>query len=183
MADPGFFPFPILQTTGLVLRQVVLADVPEILFLRSNDQVMQYIDREKAKTVEEAAIFIQGIIDLYEKSDALMWGISLPENPEKLIGTIGYWHMQKEHYRAEIGYTLHPAYWNRGFISEAIPAVVAYAFGPMQLHSIEARIGPENGASARVLEKAGFTKDGYFKEDYYFKGVFKDTAVYSIVKP
>ena len=181
MSDPGFVPFPELKTQRLFLRQVGLSDTPEILFLRSNDQVMQFICREKTKTAEEAAAFLQTIIDMYEKNEALMWAITLEAQPEKLIGTVGYWHMQKEHFRAELGYTLHPDHWKKGIMNESIRAVISYGFGPMQLHSIEARISPENTASANVLEKTGFTKDGYFKEDYYFQGKFKDTAIYSIV--
>lgn len=181
MPDPGFFPFPEIKTQRLLLRQVVLLDTPEILFLRSNDKVMQFIDREKAKTSEEAAAFIQHIIDLYEKNEAIMWAINLAENPQQLIGTIGFWHMQKEHFRAELGYTLHPDHWKKGIMKEAIISVNNYGFGPMQLHSIEARISPENTASAKVLEKTGFAREGYFKEDYYFQGKFKDTGVYSIV--
>ena len=181
MPDPGFFPFPEIKTQRLFLRQVALSDTREILFLRSNEQVMHFIDREKTKTSEEAAAFLQTIIDQYQKNEALMWAITLADQPEKLIGTVGYWHMQKEHFRAELGYTLHPDHWKKGIMNESIRAVISYGFGPMQLHSIEARINPDNLASANVLEKTGFSRDGYFKEDYYFQGRFKDTAIYSIV--
>ena len=181
MADPGFFPFPEIKTSRLLLRRVTLADSPEILFLRSDDSVMKYIDREKTKTLEEAEAFIQQIIDLYDKNEALMWAISLLERPEKLLGTIGYWRMQKAHFRAELGYVLDPAQWNKGIMKEAIQCVIEYAFGPMQLHSIEARINPDNLASAAVLEKSGFIREAYFREDYCFRGKFIDTAVYSLV--
>ena len=181
MADPGFFPFPEIKTPRLLLRCVTLADAPEIFFLRSDDSVMKYIDREKTKTLEEAEIFIQHIIDMYNRNEALMWGISLLEEPAKLIGTIGFWRMQKEHYRAELGYILHPGQWNKGIMKEAIHTVTKYAFGLMELHSIEARINTGNMASAAVLERSGFVREAYFKEDFYFRGKFIDTAVYSLV--
>ena len=44
----------------------------------------------------------------------------MKEAPGKLIGYIGYWRMKKEHYRAEIGYALHPAFWKKGIMKEAI---------------------------------------------------------------
>ena len=181
MAQPGFSPFPEIRTNRLLLRRVALTDAPEILFLRSDDSVLQYIDREKAKTIEEAETFIQSIIDMHEKEEALMWVICLLEEPGKLVGTIGFWHMLKEHYRAEVGYVLHPDHWNKGIMKEAMQAVINYAFGPMQLHSIEARINPDNIASAAVLEKTGYIREAYFKEDYCFRGKFMDTAVYSLV--
>ena len=124
MAQPGFSPFPEIRTNRLLLRRVALTDAPEILFLRSDDSVLQYIDREKAKTIEEAETFIQSIIDMHEKEEALMWVICLLEEPGKLVGTIGFWHMLKEHYRAEVGYVLHPNHWNKGIMKEAMQAVI-----------------------------------------------------------
>ena len=56
--------------------------------------------------------------------------------------------MKKEHYRAEIGYALHPAFWKKGIMKEAILAVVDYGFNKMHLHSIEANINADNIASA-----------------------------------
>ena len=181
MADPGFSPFPEIRTRRLLLRRPVLTDTPGILFLRSNDSVMEFIDREKTKTLEEAEAFLLRINEMYDKNEGLMWVIALIEEPEKLIGTIGFWRFLKEHYRAEVGYTLQPSHWNKGIMKEALREVTSYAFGPMQLHSIEARINPANLASATVLEKTGFIREAYFKEDFYFKGGFIDTAVYSLV--
>ena len=182
MSQPGFCPFPEIITSRLLLRQLSMNDVPEFLELRSNDQVMQYIDREKTKTREEAELLLKTIIERYEKNEGLLWVITLLSDSEKkLIGTIGFWQILQEHYRAELGYLLHPSWWNKGIMKEAIQSATSYGFGPMQLHSIEARINPENAASAAILEKSGFTREAYFKEDYFFQGKFMDTAVYSLL--
>ena len=101
------------------------------------------------------------------------------DDPGKLLGSICYWRMQKEHYRAEIGYALHPGSWRKGIMKEAILEVIAYGFSTLQLHSIEARINPANMASAAILESTGFVREAYFKEDFFFRGKFGDTAVYS----
>ena len=183
MVDPGFSPFPEIKTPRLLLRCLTLADAPEILFLRSDDNVMQYIDKEKTQSLEEAKAFIRRIIDMYDVNESLMWAICLLDQPEKLIGTICFWRIQKEHFRAEVGYTLHPSYWKKGIMKEALLLVTVYGFGTMQLHSIEARINPKNRASAALLEKTGFCREAYFKEDYFFRGKFKDTAIYSLLAP
>jgi ribosomal-protein-alanine N-acetyltransferase len=52
----------------------------------------------------------------------------------------------------------------------------------MQLHSIEAHINPANAPSAALLEKKGFIREAYFKEDYFFRGQFFDSAVYSLLQ-
>jgi ribosomal-protein-alanine N-acetyltransferase len=51
----------------------------------------------------------------------------------------------------------------------------------MNLHSIEAVVNPKNMASIRVLEKLGFVREAYFKENYYVKDKFFDTAIYSLL--
>jgi [ribosomal protein S5]-alanine N-acetyltransferase len=57
--------------------------------------------------------------------------------------------------------------------------VLKYGFVKMGLHSVEARINPDNIPSASVLESTGFVKEAYFKEDFFHRGTFGDTAVYS----
>ena len=108
-----------------------------------------------------------------------MWAITLKENPSKAIGSICFWRMLKEHYRAEIGYALDPAYWRKGIMKETILKTLDYGFSTLGLHSIEARINPHNIASASVLESTGFVREAYFKEDFFRRGAFEDTAVYS----
>ncbi len=109
-----------------------------------------------------------------------MWAITLRENPGKLMGTICYWRFQKENYRAEIGYVLHPHFWKKGIMKEAILKVIEYGFTVMQLHSIEALINPANIASAAILNSTGFVQEAYFKEDFFYLDRFFDTAVYSL---
>jgi len=181
MLEPNFSPFPEIRTERLILRCLNKADAPELLFLRSDDEVMKYIDREKTKTVEEAEAFVEKILQNLDINEGIMWAIALQEAPDTLIGTIGYWRLIKQHYRAELGYMLHPAHWNKGIMKEAVMAAIDYGFKTMNLHSIEAHINPENVASGLVLEKTGFVREAYFREDYFFKGRFIDSAIYSLL--
>ncbi|HMJ48366.1 MAG TPA: GNAT family N-acetyltransferase [Ferruginibacter sp.] len=182
MLEPVFSPFPGLITERLILRSIERTDAPEILFLRSDDAVMQFIDREKTKSLEEAEAFINKIKTAAETNEGIMWAIALIDQPNVLIGTIGFWRLIKQHYRAEVGYMLHPDHWNKAIMKEALQAVIKYGFETMKLHSIEAHINPRNVASGVLLEKCGFTREAYFKEDYYFRGEFIDSAVYSLLE-
>lgn len=96
-----------------------------------------------------------------------------------MMGTIGYYHIKHEHYRAEIGYMLLPDFQGKGYVTEAITEVVNYGFITMGLHSIEALIDPANLASAKVLEKCDFIKEGHCKESEFYNGEFIDTVIYS----
>ena len=180
MLSLKFKPFPVITTNRLVLRRIKKKDVNEILFLRSDKRVLNYLDVAPAKTKKVALEFIKKVQDAIKSSDGITWAITLKNKP-KLIGNIGFWRMQKEHYRAEIGYVLHPHYWRKGITQEAMTAVIKYGFEVMKLHSIEANVNPDNAASIRLLEKNSFVKEAYFKENYYFDGKFLDTAIYSLI--
>jgi ribosomal-protein-alanine N-acetyltransferase len=180
MLNINFNPFPLITTTRLQLKQVNKSDVNEILFLRSDNRVMKYLDRVPAKTIYDAYEFIKKI-NLQEKNnESITWAITI-KDIDKLIGTICLWNILKEHYRAEIGYVLHPDYWGKGIMQEAFSEVINFGFRIMKLHSIEAIVNPANEASIKLLEKNNFTREAYFKENYYYDGKFLDSAVYSLL--
>ena len=181
MLDPNFTPFPEIKTERLLLRRIVTDDLPALLFLRSDERVMQFIDKERTKNMEEAAALLKLIDDALTANDGITWAIELKTDPGNLAGTIGFWRILKQHHRAEIGYLLHPDHWNKGIMKEAIKVVIQYGFNTLHLHSIEAHINTGNDSSAALLEKTGFVREAYFKEDFYYDGIFRDTAVYSLL--
>ena len=182
MLNLNFNPFPQISTERLLLRQINNKDVNEIFFLRSDERVMKYLDRVPAKTLDDANEFIGKIIEQEKTNDAITWAITMKDEPA-LIGTICFWNILKEHYRAEIGYLLHPEYWGKGLMQEAFSEVINYGFKVMDLHSIEANVNPKNNASIKLLEKNNFTREAYFKENYFYNGKFLDTAIYSLLAP
>lgn len=141
---------------------------------------MQYIDRPLAQTIEDSLELIRKIHDSLVVNDGITWGISLKTGPA-LIGTIGYWRIVKEHYRAEIGYLLSSAQQGKGLMQEAMDAVLEYGFITMQLHSIEANVNPANAASIKLLERNHFIREAHFKENFFFNGIFHDTFIYSLL--
>lgn len=161
-----------------MLREITMNDVNAVFAFRSNKEAMQYISRPVAKTVDDAAELIQRILTGIRDNDGITWGITL-KGDNRIIGTIGFWRIEKDHYRTEIGYMLHPDYWGKGIISEAMETVLDYGFNELKFHSVEAHVVPENIPSSKVLEKAGFIREAYFKENFFFEGKFSDTAVYS----
>jgi ribosomal-protein-alanine N-acetyltransferase len=175
-------PFTELQTERLLLRQVREDDAPEILFLRSDDRVMQFLDKEKCNSLDEASEFIQMVRKATLDNEGITWVMCL-KGEEKIIGNIALWRFDKPNHRAEIGYGMHPDFWNKGIMSEAMKAVLDYGFKTLKLHSVEANINPANHASRKLLEKHGFVQEAYFKEDYYFRGKFLDSVILSLIDP
>lgn len=182
MLEVNFDPFPILSTERLILRQITENDINDFFILRSDSRVMQYIDRPLAESTDDALKLIQLITDLLSNNEGITWGIVLKSDP-RLIGTIGLWRIIKEHFRAEIGYLLHPDLQRKGIMQEAFVPILNYGFRTMKLHSIEATVNPENSASIKILEKNNFMREAYFKENYFYTGNFLDSAVYSLLTP
>ena len=182
MLSVNFSPFPVLETKRLLLRNISYEDTPALVSLRSHPKVMSYLDREPFRNTDEARAHIEMLLDNLQKNEGILWVMALKEAPETMIGSLGFFSMNKEHYRTETGYMLHPDYWNKGYMKEALLAIIDYAFEYTGIHSIEANINPENEPSAKVLEACGFIKEAYFRENYYFNGRFKDTIIYSRIK-
>ena len=180
--NTDFTKFPILETTRLRLREVVDNDVEEMFFLRSNKEVMKFIPKPLAVTLDDALDRIQMFKEHKEKEEGIHWAITQKGN-DKMLGVISLFNINKENFRAELGYILHPDFQGRGIISEALQKVIEFGFEQMKLHSITAIIDPENIASEKVLQKANFVKEAHFKEDFYFNGEFLDSVHYSIINP
>lgn len=182
MLKLNFTPFPVIETDRLVLRQVAKEDAKELFFLRSDKAVLTYLDKAPARSIEEVIKFIEGLHELEKDHKAINWAITLKQDI-KLIGTICLWNIVHSHYRAEIGYALHPDHQGKGIMQEAVAAVLNYGFETMKLHSIEANVNPNNASSIKLLERNNFVKEAHFKENYFYDGKFLDSAIYSLISP
>ena len=178
----NFDPFPSLSTERLNLRRLSNEDEEEIFFLRSDKEMLQFLDRDPAQSIEEARQWIGTINEGIDGNQYIAWAIALRNDPA-LIGTITFWNIKKEHYRAEIGYALHPLCQGRGLMQEAMTVVLDYGFNTIKLHSVEANVNPNNARSIQLLERNGFVRGAYHREDYYYNGRFLDSAIYSLINP
>jgi ribosomal-protein-alanine N-acetyltransferase len=85
-------------------------------------------------------------------------------------------------YTAELGYWLGEEFWGHGIATEAVRAFSAWAFQTFNLHRIQAETFSNNPASARVLEKAGFTCEGRQRKNVVKDGVVLDSLLYACVR-
>ena len=167
-----FTPFPVLTTQRLRLRQLLPADAANLFDLRTNEQVNRYLDRPSPKGVYEMTDFVGKINGGIATNQWLYWAICLPKDNE-LVGTICLWNFNDIKTIAEIGYELHPDQQGKGYMNEALQAVVAYAFGTLQLQQLEAYTHHANIGSIRLLVKNGFEQladkvDGNNKNHLFF---------------
>jgi ribosomal-protein-alanine N-acetyltransferase len=106
------------------------------------------------------------------------------KDSNELIGTINLFQVFRGSLQsAFIGYFLDKQQNGKGYTTEAVRLIVNYAFNDLKLHRIEAGVMPHNGGSIRVLEKAGFHKEGIAKKNVRINGKWEDHQVLAIINP
>jgi len=183
MLEVSFTPYPKLETERLVLRAITEDDAPSVFAQRSDPRLMKHLERPRASSIDEAYAVINTMRQNVVENLGITWAMALKEKPSQLIGTIGFWRIDKDHHRAEIGYMMAYDYHGKGLMSEAMGRVLRYAFEDMKVHSVEANVNPKNDESIRLLERHGFVREAYFKENYYYDGKFFDSVILSLLNP
>ena len=109
------------------------------------------------------------------------FGIFLSKTDE-LIGNVAISHISRGPAQScMIGYTLDEQQNGKGYMTEAVKMAVAYGFETLKLHRIEAGVMPHNTPSIKVLEKAGFHKEGIAKENVQISGKWQDHLILAII--
>jgi RimJ/RimL family protein N-acetyltransferase len=88
-----------------------------------------------------------------------------------------------ERFSAEIGYWLGEPFWGRGIVSEALTLMTEHAFDRLNLLRIFALAFAENAPSMRVLEKAGYVREGCLKSGAVKHGQVYDQLLYARINP
>jgi RimJ/RimL family protein N-acetyltransferase len=130
---------------------------------------------------EAAAELQREIADSNESNSILKWGLALRDS-NTVIGTTTLFHLNLENGRAEIGYAMGSAYWGKGYMNEALNALVSHAFEAMDLRRLEADVDPRNAASIRTLERLGFQREGYLRERWHVNGEIQDALFYGLLR-
>jgi [ribosomal protein S5]-alanine N-acetyltransferase len=176
-----FDPFPDLATARLRLRCHTLADAEPMFRSLSDPRVARFAGKAPPATVDDVRAKLEMILGNLQRVEGISWALTDPSTGAYL-GSAAIWRWDKPNFRGEVGYEIHPDYWGKGLMPEALRPICAFGFERMGLHSLEASTHPENTQSARVLEKIGFRKEAHFRESHFNQGVFEDDVVYSLLK-
>ena len=155
MKTLNFTPFPTLKTKRLLLRRLQESDAETVYKLRTDQDVIKYIDRPLSRNDNTGLAFVERITSNVKDNSAIYWVITLKDNP-KLIGTICLWNFSEDHTIAEIGYELLPEYQKQGIMNEAVNAVLDFGFNSLGFKDIEAFTHKDNLGSKNLLRKHGF---------------------------
>ncbi|WP_049760461.1 GNAT family N-acetyltransferase [Deinococcus deserti] len=167
-----------MTTYRLLLRPFGEADAADVFTLLSSPEVAAgMLSIPFPYPPDLARTWIRSRRAAAEEGRAFSWAITLADTSE-LLGSVTL-TPEPGQSRAELGYWLGVPYWGRGYASEAVPAALNFGFGTLALHRIQATVFPRNPASARVLEKAGFRREGLLRGDAKKGGTFEDLILFA----
>lgn len=169
----------------IYLRLYKTSDACELANLNTRNreffQRVSPILPEAFYTEEHQKLRIEQALKKTEEGQLYAFGIFLKAT-DKLIGDISLTQITMgDQQSCYTGFTLDKEYNGKGYTTEALQLVVDFAFNELKLHRIEAGAMPDNIASIRVLEKAGFKKEGIAKENLKINGKWTDHQVLAII--
>lgn len=172
---------PIISTPRVVLRWISEDDIDSLYEIFSSPQVMRYWSSPPLANREAAAELQREIADGNESETMLKWGIALRDS-NTVIGTTTLFNLSLDNGRAELGYAMAHAHWGKGYMNEALTALVSHAFEVMELRRLEADVDPRNAASIRTLERLGFQREGFLRERWHVNGEIQDAFFYGLLR-
>jgi len=173
--------FPRLEAPRLILRQAVPGDRERLFALYADEEVMRYLPLDPFESIEEADDEMGWHARIFRERTGLRWMIE-ERDTGSFVGTCGFLGIERQHNRMEIGYDLAREHWGKGYMPEAIRAVLDFGFGPLAANKIEARVDPDNAASVRLMDKLGFVREGLLRQHEFEKGHYVDLAAYAMLK-
>lgn len=170
-----------LHSQRLILRPLEMKDIDAIFAIFSDQETMKYWSSLPWSNVNQSKEMIRKDQKEMASGGYLRLGLELISSG-KLIGTCQLFSFDKQNKRAEIGYILGKHHWRQGFMTEALKSLINYGFNELQLHRVEADIDPENTASAGILTKLGFVKEGHLKERWLVGDKFLDSYLFGLLR-
>ena len=172
---------PVIETERMLLRALEPADRDDLFAICSDAAVMRYWSTAPMSDVAEADAVIERSRLQLEQHVGLRWAVVRREDG-RVLGNISMFAFSDQNRRAEIGYIQGLQYWGQGYMSEALSAVLAWAFGTLGLHRLEADTDPRNAGSLRLLERLGFAREGLLRQRWIVSGELCDSVLLGLLQ-
>lgn len=181
---PAYFSRPVLEGKDIFLRLLVQADANALLEVYSQEQDFLRPWEPARDSDFYTVVCMQNIIQALNEGsrddEAYSFGIFL-RNTRQLIGRITLSSVARGvSQSANLGYFLAQAYNGRGYMTEAVRLMLDFAFREIGLHRVQAGTMLQNYGSQRVLEKAGFRREGLALRYLKINGKWEDHYLFAI---
>jgi RimJ/RimL family protein N-acetyltransferase len=171
---------PTLPASRVALRWVTEADVDPLYGIFSDPAVMRYWSTPPMSDISQARMLVADIHDGFRSRRLFQWGVARLDD-DRIVGTCTLFAINGPQGRAEIGYALGSEYWGRGYMNEALTALVEFAFGQLAMRRLEADVDPRNAASIRAVERLGFRREGLLRERWKVADELQDSMVLGLL--
>ncbi len=175
-----FSDIPTITTERLTLRALCPMDARDMFEYSCRRDLTEYLLWSPHESPAYTSEYLKYVGTRYAVGDFYDWAVVLRESG-KMIGTCGFTRIDTVNDVGEIGYVLNPDFHGRGYASEAARAVMAFGFGKVGLHRIEARFMEGNSASEAVMRKLGMRAEGYERDAIFVKGRYRTVGKYAIL--
>lgn len=166
-----------IETRRLILREYIKPDWEDVHQYAKQGDILLY-EAWGPNNEDDTKQYIQQALDEQKKNPRRVYELAVTlKNTKELIGGCRLEHIMEEH-KGNIGYIIHPAYWNQGFASEATSALLMFAKNTLKLKLVDATCDVLNVASQKVLEKCGFIRVNLIANHLIIKERCRDTYVY-----
>lgn len=166
---------PTIDAPRVQLRWLTGEDVDAVFAVFSDPGMMRYWSTPAMSDRAEAEAYVARIHEGFGNKSLFQWGVERKVDGQ-VLGTCTLFHIDSANARAELGYGLGSAYWSKGYMKEALTALVQFAFGTLRLRRLEADVDPRNEKSLRILGRLGFRNEGLLRERWNVGGEIQDTA-------
>ncbi len=170
-----FLKTPQLECERVILRRIRQSDAADMFSYASLPSVTRYLTWREHPDLLHTKRYLAYLDTQYRAGRFFDFAIVLRETG-RMIGTVGFVSFDEANSAAEVGYVLHPDFWGKGIMTEALSRLLAFGFEELSLHRIEASFMPENAASRRVMEKCGMSFEGIRRGARLVKGVYIDVG-------
>jgi RimJ/RimL family protein N-acetyltransferase len=171
---------PTLDAGRVRLRWLTDADVPALFAIFGDPEVTRFWGSAVLPDLAAAAVLLADIHRAFRAGTLFQWGVEASGG--QLVGTCTLARLDPANWRAEPGFALGRAFWGRGYMTAALPAVLEFAFARLGLHRVFADTDPRNAPSIRALERLGFLREGVLREHYLVQGEPQDAVVYGVLR-
>jgi len=174
-------PTPTIRTARLLLRPLTSSDADALFALHTNAFVLRYWDAPPWSERAQVERFLAACVRMSEEGSGVRLAMDRVSD-ESFVGWCSLTRWNPVYRSASMGYCLDDAAWGHGYATEAGRALLQWAFDTLALNRVQAETDTRNAASARVLEKLGFVREGTLREDCVVNGEVSDSWVYGLIR-
>jgi RimJ/RimL family protein N-acetyltransferase len=170
----------ILETERLLLKPVEQEDLPFLLNLRWDKDIMDFLIHDPISLKSQQTWF-----DNIHKTSDLVLSIFFKGDDiseQKLAGTVGLYNINMRHQRATWRVRISSDFQGKGIAFEAVNLVLDYGFNTLNIQKIISDSFADNTAIIKLSEKLGFSQEGLLRSHYFHKGCFRDAISFGLLR-